>query len=349
MTDDRDRGGRTWWSPRTWRKQWRRFLRWLGAWAADQPADQQETTRLPEPGPLISKPFVVPSEKLRTFRTPAKGDGFTFEVQANVVWRGHVTDDSERNVQESRERVEKAVEERQKSIRRELITLIRPIARTFAPFQAAELEDHLYTVVPELLATRMRVAKPTNTDSTAGRVDEHRSRNIHVPSDDGYEMEVFLWVDSCPEIRRLQQQIWASATIAAGKGVVERQSLETRTSLQRAWRDVLTALLVSMGVDDPNQARWTELLALQLAHSEEPEETARIIVQQIMQRHAQAKKLHEELAEYLWAADGADGRVRTMDFALGADTALDRLMKTLGVPDLADTRSEGLSGNGTDR
>lgn len=329
-----------WWSAPAWRRRW--------AWFVSLFEKKPRTIAPPEPSPTKFESFVVPAPTLKPFSTPAKGDGFTFEIQANVVWIANVGDDSDRRVRLSRERVEKAVEERRATIRQELMTAVRPIARTYAPFQAAELEEHLFRVIPDLLRVRMGVPKPTNADSSEGRVDGYRTRGIHVPTSDGYRMEVFLWVNSSPEIRSLQQQIWTSVTIAAGEGTLQHQRLREREALQRAWKDVLTTLLNSMGVRDSNQARWTELLALQLAQSNEPEQTAQVIVEQIMERHGQATRLHSELSEYLWAANGSDGRVRTMDFALGSDAALTRILDSLGVPDLAETRADGLAEEGTD-
>lgn len=340
---------REWWSVRAWRRRWTWFLDLFRNPFRRRDRVERPTLPVPEPLPAKSSSFIVAPPKLRPFRTPAKGDGFTFEVQANVVWEGNVSDDSERNLRASEERVREAIEKRQKTIQQELMTAIRPIARSYPAFQAAELEQHLVQVLPDLLSTRMNVAKPTNADSTDGRVDEHRSRGIHVSSNDGYRMEVFLWVDSCPEIRHLQQQVWTSVTIAAGKGTLSHQRLHERDALQRAWKDLLTTLLTSMGVRDPNQARWTELLALQLAQSDAPEDAAKVVVEQIMERHDQAKQLHSDLADYLWAADGSDTRIRTMDFALGSDAALTRILDVLGVPDLSDTRKEGLAGEDTEQ
>ncbi|MDT0331729.1 hypothetical protein [Nocardiopsis lambiniae] len=337
---------REWWSIRSWRRRWERLLRLLGL-RREHPS--LEAPGVPPPATVHSDSFLVTAPPLDKFRTPAQGDGFTFVVRANVIWEGTATDDSPKQLAASRDRVEEEIRQRQRTIRHELMTVVRPIARGYPPFQAAELEAHLAEVLPELLSTRKSTAKPTNADSTDGRVDAHRSRGIHVPGSDGYHMRVHLWVDPCPEIRRLQQQIWTRVTARAGDGLDRRRQLTESTALQKAWREAITALLRAMGVRDPEQARWTELMALQLAHAEDQSQASETVLRQIVERYGQAARLHSELADYLWAANGSDGRVRTMDFALGSDAALTRLLDTLGVPDLDDVREDGLSEEETER
>ncbi len=274
-----------WWT-RTWRRFTSRFRR---TWVDD-----------PFPPP-IKMPTLLdvhePSDDF-SFETPALGDGFNFRVRVRCSWTVQATaseDEMEAKVAEVREFIGQS-----RAITRDRIEeRVRPVARTFAPYRAAEAEKALNETISDCL------------------------------NDGDVRVTVRTWVDVSDPVREDLQKVWHDRLIADGtcelEGAVKKEHVKLLGELQEAWRKLLVAGLAGIGAVDEANATWLAPYALKLA--EDPQNAAAYLQSVLDRRVTHAEQLLADLG-----ALAIDDRVEAIEFAFQSQSALLSLLMYLGVP-----------------
>ncbi len=288
------RGG--WWT-RTWRRFTGRFRR---TWVGD-----------PFPPP-IKMPTLLdvhePSEEF-SFETPALGDGFNFRVRVRCSWTVQATA-SEEEMEQKIAEVREFIEQSRPITRDRLEERVRPIARTFPPYRAAEAEQTLNETISDCL------------------------------NDGDIRVTVRTWVDVSDPVREDLQKVWHERLVAESgseldselkkrqmnlNGDLKKAHVALLGELQEEWRKLLIAGLVGMGAVDEANATWLAPYALKLA--EDPENAAGYLKNVLDRRVDHAEQLLADLG-----ALAIDDRVEAIEFAFQSQSALHRLLMYLGVP-----------------
>jgi hypothetical protein len=215
--------------------------------------------------------------------------------------------------------VRKFIEESRPITRDRIEERVRPIARTFAPYRAAEAEKALNDTISECL------------------------------NDGEVRVKVRTWVDVSEPVREDLQKVWHDRLVAESASDLDRNLKEAQmdlsgaikaahvaqlSELQEKWRDLLTAGLSGIGAVDEAKATWLAPYALKLA--EDPENAAGYLKDVL--------KLRVDHAEQLLADLGAlalNDSVEAIEFAFQSQSALHRLLMYLGVPIPAQSEAAG--------
>jgi hypothetical protein len=289
-------------SPRSrWTRAWRRFTgRFRRTWVKG-----------PFPPP-IRMPALLdvhePSEDF-SFETPAFGDAFNFRVRVRCSWTVQATaseDETKKKVAEVREFIEQS-----RAITRDRIEeRVRPIARTFPPYRAAEAEKALNETISDCL------------------------------NDGDVRVTVRTWVDVSDPVREDLQAVWHDRLIAESgseldsmlkkaqmelSGDLKKAHVAQLGELQEEWRKLLVAGLVQIGAVDEAKTRWLAPYALALA--EDPKNAAGYLKDALAGRVDHAERLLADLGVL-----AIDDRVEAIEFAFQSQSALHRLLMYLGVP-----------------
>jgi hypothetical protein len=284
-----------------WRRTWRRFTgRFRRTWVED-----------PFP-PSIKMPSLLdvhePSEEF-SFETPAFGDAFNFCVRVRCSWTVQATaseDETEKKIAEVREFIRQS-----RVITRDRIEeRVRPIARTFPPYRAAEVEKRLNETISGCL------------------------------NDGDIRVTVRTWVDVSDPVREDLQKVWHERLVAESgselDSALKKRQMELNGDLKKAhvallgelqeeWRKLLITGLVGMGAVGEANATWLAPYALRLA--EDPENAAGYLKDVLNRRVDHAEQLLADLG-----ALAIDDRVEAIEFAFQSQSALHRLLMYLGVP-----------------
>jgi hypothetical protein len=128
---------------RWWQERWRRLIRFLR---------RSPASDMPRIKPLVMPDLLdidEPSDNF-TIETPAQGDAFNFRIRVRCSWCIQATateEEREKKIAEVRAFIEKS-----RTITRERIEeRIRPVARTFPPYRAAEAEERLNDEIVDCL------------------------------------------------------------------------------------------------------------------------------------------------------------------------------------------------------
>jgi hypothetical protein len=275
-----------WWT-RTWRRFTGRFRR--RTWVDD-----------PFPPP-IKMPTLLdvhePSEEF-SFETPALGDAFNLRVRVRCSWTVQATA-SEEEMEEKIAQVREFIEESRAITRDRIEERVRPVARTFPPYRAAEAEKALNETISECL------------------------------NDGDVRVRVRTWVDVSDPVREDLQKVWHDRLIADSgcelAALLKQEHVKQLGDLQDAWRKLLTAGLVGIGAADEANATWLAPYALKLA--EDPDNAAGYLKDVLERRVSHAEQLLTDLGML-----AMDERVEAIEFAFQSQSALHRLLMYLGVP-----------------
>jgi hypothetical protein len=299
---------------RWWKHTWSRFTsRFRRTWVED-----------PFPPP-IKMPTLLdvhePSEEF-SFETPALGDAFNFRVRVRCSWNVQATA-SEEETEERIAGIRQFIEKSRALTRDRIEERVRPVARSFPPYRAAEAEKALNDTVSDCL------------------------------NDGDVRVTVRVWVDVADPVREDLQKVWHDRLIAHSgreletdlkkaqvqlEGDLRKDHIKLLGELQDAWRKLLIAGLMGMGAVDEAKATWLAPYALKLA--EDPENAAVYLKDVLERRVAHAEQLLADLGVL-----AIDDRVEAIEFAFQSQSALLRLLMYLGVPVPAQN---GAAGGGAD-
>jgi hypothetical protein len=271
--------------------------------------------------PSIKMPMLLdvhePSEEF-SFETPALGDAFNFRVRVRCSWTVQATaskEDTKKKIAE----VRKFIEESRAITRDRIEERVRPVARTFPPYRAAEAERTLNETVSDCL------------------------------NDGDVRVTVRTWVDVSDPVREDLQKVWHDRLIADSaselesdlkkaqlqlEGDLKKEHVKLLGELQDAWRKLLIAGLVGIGAVEEANANWLAPYALRLA--EDPEDAADLLQDVLNRRINHAEGLLADLG-----ALAMDDRIEAIEFAFQSQSVLHSLLMYLGVPIPAQNGAAG--------
>jgi hypothetical protein len=308
-------------SPESWNRprshpEWRRGLRkgwWTRTWQRFTGPFRRTWVAGPFP-PSIKMPALLdvhePNEEF-SFETPALGDAFNFRIRIRCSWTVQATasdEEMEKKIAEVREFIQGS-----RAITRDrLEERIRPIARAFPPYRAAEAEETLNQTISDCL------------------------------NDGDVRVTVRTWVDVSDPVREDLQKVWRERLVAESgvelDGVLRKAHVALLGELQEDWRKLLIAGLAGIGAVDEASATWLAPYALALA--EDPENAAGYLKNVLKGRVDHAEQLLADLG-----ALAIDDRVEAIEFAFQSQSALHRLLMYLGVPIPAPNGADGGGAN----
>jgi hypothetical protein len=288
----------SWWR-RLWGRLTARFRR-----------AQSDENPMPEPSPAIQMPSLLdihePSDEF-TIETPALGDAFNFLVQVRCSWCVQATapeEEKEKKIAEVREFIQKS-----RAITRDRIEeRVRPIARTFPPYRAAEAEKVLNEKLFDCL------------------------------NDGDVQVTVRTWVDVSDPVREDLQKVWRHRLVVDADGDLKKAHIELLDELQEAWQKLLIVGLEGIGAVEEAKTGWLAPYALALA--EDPKPAAGYLKDILEKRVDHAERLLADLG-----ALAIDDRFEAIEFAFHSESALRALLTYLGVPvPTQDQAASGLRG-----
>ena len=305
--------------PPEWRRGWRKSW-WTRTWRRVTGRSRRTWVGDPFPPP-IKMPTLLdvhePSEEF-IFETPALGDAFNFRIRVRCAWTVQATA-SEEKMEEKIAEVREFIQQSRAITRDRLEERVRPIARTFPPYRAAEAEKALNETLADCL------------------------------NDGDVRVTVRTWVDVSDPVRQDLQKVWHERLIAESgskldsdlkmrqldlSGDLKKAHVAQLGELQEEWRKLLVAGLTGIGAVDEASATWLAPYALKLA--EDPENAAGYLKDVLERRVDHAERLLADLG-----ALAIDDRVEAIEFAFQSQSALHRLLMYLGVPIPAQSGAAG--------
>jgi len=288
-------------SARWWRERWERLIRLLRR----SPTDNED---MPTVKPLTMPTLLDVHEPSDTFtiESPAQGDAFNFLIRVRCSWCVQATATEE-------EREKKTVEvlefiEKSRAITRERIEeRIRPIARRFPPYRAAEAEELLNREIVDCL------------------------------NDGDVRVTVRVWVDVCDPVREDLRKVWQQRLTVDAEGDLKKVYVDLLAALQDAWQHLLVVGLEGIGTVPEAQTAWLAPYALALA--QDPKNAASYLKGALDQRVDYTEKLLRDLGAMV-----VDDRIEAIEFAFQSDSALRALLTYLGVP--VPSKNGGNDGTG---
>jgi hypothetical protein len=290
-------------SARRWRKRLRRLIGFVRRSRRDMP----EVKFKP---PLGLLDIDEPSETF-TIESPAMGDAYNFHIRVRCSWCIQATateEDKEEMIAEIRDFIAKS-----RVITRErLEERIRPIARKFPPYRAAEAEEVLNREIVDCL------------------------------NDGAVRVKVRAWVDVSDPVREDLKKVWQQRLTVDADGDLKKAYVDLLAELQSAWQRLLLTGLEDIGAVPEAQTGWLAPYALALA--QDPKDAAGYLKGALEKRVNQTEKLLSDLGALVM-----DERIEEIEFAFQSDSALRALLTYLGVP--VPSRSEeagAFGGSGRD-
>jgi hypothetical protein len=282
---------RNWWQ-RTWDRVTAPFRskKTTGA-VPEEPLEPPKPLQFPK---LLD--IHVPSEDF-DFETPALGDGFNFRIRVRCFWTIQATAPDEKRETEIAE-VRKFIDDSRAVTRDRIEENIRPIARTFEPYRAAEAE--------KVLNDQLR----------------------HCIKGGDVLVTLRIWVDVTDPVREDLQKVWHNRLAWDAGGDLQKEQVRLLGELQERWEELLKAGMRDMGMEmdvDLAETRWLAPYALALA--QDPNHAAKYLEGALNDRVGQTEKLLRDLLDL-----AVDERVEAVDFAFQTQSALLKLLAFLGVP-----------------
>ena len=284
---DAPRAGRPF-GARWWRERWLRLIRFLR---------RSHDSDMPRIKPLTMPALLdihEPSDSF-TIESPAMGDAFNFLIRVRCSWCIQATATREERERKTAE-VRAFIEESRAVTRERIEEKVRPIARTFPPYRAAEAEQRLNREIVDCL------------------------------NDGDVRVKVRAWVDVCDPVRDDLQTVWRQRLVADTDGDMRKAYVELLAALQEAWRRLLVSGLEGIGAVPEGKTGWLAPYALALA--QDPKNAAGYLKGALEQRVEYTEKLLIDLG----ALVVDDERMEAIDFAFQSDSALRSLLTHLGVP-----------------
>lgn len=234
-----------------------------------------------------------PSETF-TIESPAMGDAYNFRIRVRCSWCVQATateDEKERKIAEIRDFIA-----RSRALTRErLEERIRPIARKFPPYRAAEAEELLNREIIDCL------------------------------NDGDVRVKVRAWVDVSDPVREDLKKVWQQRLTVDADGDLKKAYVDLLTELQAAWQHLLLKGLEDIGAVPEAKTGWLAPYALALAQDHKNADAQ--LKGALEKRVSQADKLLSDLGALV-----TDERIEEIEFAFQSDSALRALLTYLGVP-----------------
>jgi hypothetical protein len=268
--------------------------------------------RLPEQGPLVMTELLNVDEPADEFtiETPAMGEAFNFLIRVRCTWHIQaVAKDAEK--EEKTEEIRKFIEKSRPIMRYRIEEHVRPIARKYPPYLAAEAEAEL------------------------------EGNLIDCLKDGDVRVEVHTRVDVSDPVREELQKVWRQPLIA--EGALKNAHVAMLAALQKSWQGLLVQGLEGVGAMKEAEHSWLAPYALALA--ETPEHAAKYLEDVLETRVRHAEQLLAGLGML-----AVDDRAEAIEFAFHSESALRRLLMYLDLPlpeELAASSRNGASSNGT--
>ena len=220
-----------------------------------------------------------------TLETPAMGEAYNFLIGIRCSWSVQGTAFPEQKKRRTQE-VQRLIARHRPVIRERIEDTIRPIAREYPPYRAAEAERAIRHELRECL------------------------------SEGELQVKARARVNVCEPVRQDLRQVWQQRLVEDAKGDLKKVSVELIGELQEAWRDLLLRGLRGIGEVQVAKAGWIAAYALALA--QDPEKSAGAYLHDMIEhrvRHAEG--LLTELSDLV-----VDQRVNAIEFAFASDSAL---------------------------
>jgi hypothetical protein len=291
-----------------WARLWERLRAALRRPGAD------DETWMPEPARPLKMPDLLdvnePSDEF-IIETPAMGDAFNFQVRIRCSWHIQATAPEAEKEKKTAE-VLNFIETSRPITRQRIEERVRPIARQFPPYRAAEAEAALNQELVDCL----------------------KGGDVRVT--------VRTWVDVSAPVREDLQKVWRDRLIVDAAGDLKKAHVELLGTLQEAWKDLLLDGLAGMGAIAEAKTGWLAPYALALA--EDPKHAAAYLKDVLERRVDHAEQLLADLG-----ALAIDDRFEAIEFAFQSESALRALLAYLGVPipgSVSASTGNGAASNG---
>jgi hypothetical protein len=246
-----------------------------------------------------------PSETF-TIESPSMGDAYNFHIRVRCSWCIQATaseNEREKLIAEIRDFIAKS-----RGIARERIEeRIRPIARKYPPYRAAEAEAELNREIVDCL------------------------------NDGAVRVKVRAWVDVSEPVREDLKKVWQQRLTADADGDLKKAYVDLLTELQGAWQGLLLKGLEDIGAVPEAKTGWLAPYALALA--QDPKDAAGYLKGALEKRVKQTEKLLNDLGALVM-----DERIEEIEFAFQTDSALRALLTYLGVPIPSKSEEAGAFG-----
>jgi hypothetical protein len=230
-----------------------------------------------------------------SFETPAKGDGYNFVVGVRCAWHVQATAYPENKRKKTLE-IQRLMEKHRPVIRERIEETIRPEARKFAPYRAAEAEKYV------------------NSSSVATCI-----------SDGDVQVDFWTRIDVCDQVREDLKKVWQNRLAEDAQGDLKKDSVTLIGELQEQWQLLLRQGLEGVGKIQEAKAAWIAPYALALA--QEPRDSAADYLRNMIEhRVSHAEDLLTKLSTLT-----SDQRVEAIEFAFESDSALRAVLAYLGV------------------
>lgn len=273
---------------------------WLRArtWFGKLLRGRRTGDRLAPPRPEPSMPDLLSVHEPQdtfTLETPAQGDGFNFHVQVRCSWCVQAIAPEEEKERRTAE-IRTFIAENRPTILERIEDTIRPLAREFPPYRAAEAEVKINKGLVGCL------------------------------SDGDVKVTVVARVNVCEPVREDLQTVWRERLVLDCNGDFRKAQVDLLDELQEKWRKLLIEGLEGIGEVQTAKAAWIAPYALALA--QDPQQSAAEHLQTLVEhRVSHAEKLLANLSRLV-----VDERIEELEFAFQSDSALRAVLTYLGVP-----------------
>ena len=171
------------------------------------------------------------------------GDAFNFLIRVRCSWCVQATATAEKR-DERTQQIRTFIADNRPAILERVEDTIRPLARTFPPYRAAEAEDEINKGLTGCL------------------------------SDGDVRVTVVARVDVCEPVREDLQKAWRERLLLDCNGDFRQRHVEVLKELQESWRELLIEGLEGVGEVQAAKTGWIAPYALALA--QDPEQSAAV-------------------------------------------------------------------------
>jgi hypothetical protein len=226
--------------------------------------------------------------------TPALGDAFNFKVGVRCSWYVQATALPSEREQKTAE-VRQLIQRSRSSAKDRIEEHLRPIARKYPPYRAAEAEEEL------------------------------KKELIGCLNNGDVRVSIRARVDVCDPVRTDLQKVWRRRLVEDTTGDRKKAYAEFLGVLQDTWQNLLVKGLEGVGEVPEAKTAWLAPYALALAES--PTNAAVLLKEVLAKRVDHAEQLLAALS-----ALALDDHLEDFEFVFQSESALRALLVYLGVP-----------------
>jgi hypothetical protein len=225
-----------------------------------------------------------------SFGSPAEGDGYDFSVKVQFVWCATGIASVEGLIERAKEN--------HPALRDRLLTRVRAVSRTVAPYEASAAEARIGRVVEDVFAETLFEYRALGRAGGAVRaIDPHTA----VKPDEA--------------VRKAQQAAWDRRQRTENDHALAERLVPLLTQRRELWQAFL----------ESGQSRWATPYAVTLA--EEPEGVGNAVQEMFDERRKQAKELTDLVTQQVEEYEDANA----FELMIRNDTVLRRLMDLMGI------------------